>query len=100
MDDIGKKQVEEDKKGRKKRNLAKRFISLIIGLVFGGAIVWYFIPTVPTVGLLHAAGLAQPGQLIWADIIITAIAVAGGTKPIHEFIDGLTAQGDNKKESG
>ena len=54
------------------------------------------IHSIPNVGLLHAANLAKPGEMINEDIILTSIAIAGGTKPIHEFIDALTSQGDKK----
>jgi uncharacterized membrane protein len=43
--------------------------------------------------LLHSVGVHAAG---WFDLLITGLAVAGGTKPLHDLISNISSSGSSK----
>jgi hypothetical protein len=58
--------------------------------------------------LLHAVGLPEgswrggpfsaQGLRRWVDLLVTGLAVGGGTKPLHDLISNLQASKEAKKD--
>ena len=85
-----------DKKTTEKYDTPKRLAFTLIG--FGAA--WQLISLlgVDQVGLLHTSGLVKAG--VGAnDQLFTALAICGGTGPIHSFFDSLQKYGKSDGKS-
>ena len=47
-------------------------------------------------GLLHTVGVQDAPK--WLDVVVTGLAIGGGTKPLHDLIGNLQASKDNKTD--
>ena len=47
-------------------------------------------------GLLHTVGVQDAPR--WVDVVVTGLAIGGGTKPLHDLIGNLQASKESKSD--
>lgn len=99
-------QAELDQR-RADKSVAYWAVASVVGLLFSGTLGLYLLHTVG----LHGDGvvaddnwrfglMSWPGLRHMLDILVTGLAIGGGTKPLHDLISNLQSAKDAKKDPG